>query len=58
MGGTSKWDVSCDEGDSEILAQSQEFGNRPNMTANNPDNCGRHRTSMESADYLSNSSER
>jgi len=33
MGGTSEWDVGCDEGVSEILAHSQEFGNRPKMTA-------------------------
>jgi len=33
MAGTSEWDVGCDEGVSEILAEIQEFGNRPEMTA-------------------------
>src|SRR5258708_4065990 len=36
MGGTSKWDVSCDEGGSEILAQSHEFGNRPELLSSRP----------------------
>jgi len=29
MAGTSEWDVGCDEGVSGILAEIQEFGNRP-----------------------------
>jgi len=33
MAGTSYWNVGCDEGVSEILAQSQEFGNRPSWTS-------------------------
>ena len=36
MGATSEWDVGCDEGVSEIVARSQEFGNRPELLSDRP----------------------
>ena len=48
MAGTSEWDVGCDEGVSGILAEIQEFGNRPKKTAKVADDCARKRMIADS----------